>query len=44
MFFVAVVKRGNDTFRLRVADDASKEAAAKQVFDEFLKTFALTNG
>ena len=44
VFFIAVVKRGNDTFRLRVADEAAKEAAAKLTFDVFVKSFALTSG
>jgi hypothetical protein len=44
VFFVAVVKRGSDqTFRLRVAADTTAEAAAKDAFDAFLKTFALLN-
>jgi hypothetical protein len=42
-FFVAVVKRGNDTFRLRVASDVTQETAAKATFDAFLKSFVLTN-
>ena len=44
VFYVAVVKRGSDTFRLRVADDAAKEASAKAVFDTFVKSFTLTSG
>lgn len=44
VFFLAVVKRGNDTFRLRVAADVQQEAAAKATFEPFVKSFALTNG
>lgn len=44
VFYVAVVKRGNDTFRLRVADDVAKEATAKAAFDAFVKSFTLTSG
>lgn len=42
-FFVAVVKRGNDTFRCRVAAPKEMEAQARPIFDAFLKTFVLTN-
>jgi hypothetical protein len=43
VFFVAVVQRGKDTFRLRVAADATDENAGKAAFDAFAKSFALTN-
>jgi hypothetical protein len=43
VFFVAVVQRGKDTFRLRVAADVTQETAAKATFDAFAKSFALTN-
>ena len=43
VFFVAVVKRGTDTFRVRVAADASLQAKAKAAFDEFLKSVMITN-
>jgi len=42
VFFVGVVKRGSEAFRLRVADDAAKEASAKVVFDTFVKSFTMT--
>jgi hypothetical protein len=40
---VAVVKRGNQTFRLRVAAPAEQAEKAKQVFDAFVKSFVLTS-
>lgn len=40
--FVAVVKRDRDAFRIRVTAAPSGEAAAKAVFDTFVKTFVLT--
>jgi hypothetical protein len=43
VFFVAVVLRGKDAFRLRVAADVTQETAAKATFDAFAKSFALTN-
>ena len=43
VFFVAVVKRGNDTFRLRCAADVTDEAAAKATFDTFTRGFVLLN-
>jgi len=43
VFFVAVVKRGNDTFRLRCAADVTQEAAAKATFDKFAQSFVMTN-
>jgi len=43
IFFVAVVKRGNDTFRLRCAADATQEAAARATFDAFAQSFVMTN-
>jgi hypothetical protein len=43
VFFVAVVKRGNDTFRLRCAADATQEAAARATFDAFAQSFVMTN-
>ena len=44
VFHVAVVKRGGQTFRLRVAAPADQAEKAKQVFDAFVKSFTLTNG
>ena len=40
--FVAVVKRDRDAFRLRVSATPQGEAAAKTVFDAFVKSFVLT--
>jgi hypothetical protein len=44
VFFVAVVKRGGESFRLRVAADATQEGAGKATFEAFVKSFILTNG
>jgi hypothetical protein len=44
VFYVAIVQRGDNTFRLRVAADATQEIAAKATFDAFLKSFVITNG
>ena len=44
VFFVAVVKRDTDTFRLRVAAPKEQEFQAKAVFDAFIKSFVLSNG
>jgi hypothetical protein len=43
VFFVAVLKRDQTTFRLRVAADKAQEAKAKEVFDAFVGSFAMTN-
>jgi len=43
VFFVAVVKRGNDTFRLRCSADATQETEARAAFDKFAKSFVLSN-
>lgn len=42
-FFVAVVKRDTEAFRLRVAADVTQETAARAVFDTFVKGFVLSN-
>lgn len=44
VFFVAVVKRGGDLFRLRVAAPSDQQEKARQVFQAFVKSFVLTNG
>ena len=43
VFFVAIVGRSSDTFRLRCTADASQEADAKAAFDLFTKSFILSN-
>lgn len=43
IFFVAVMKRESDTFRLRVVGEKSAEAKAREVFEAFIASFALTN-
>ena len=40
--FVAVAKRDKDVFRIRVTAAPESEAAAKTVFDAFVKSFVLT--
>jgi hypothetical protein len=43
VFFVAVIKRGTDTFRLRVAGDVAQADKSKAAFDDFVKSFVLMN-
>ena len=43
VFFVAIVGRGADTFRLRCTADAAQEADAKAAFEKFAKSFILSN-
>ncbi len=43
VFFVAVVKRDAEAFRLRVAADVTQDVAARAVFDTFVKAFVLSN-
>ena len=43
VFFVAVVKRDAEAFRLRVAADVTQDLAARAVFDTFVKSFVLSN-
>ena len=43
VFFIAVVKRGSDTFRLRCSADVTQETEARAAFDKFAKSFILSN-
>ncbi len=43
VFFVAVIKRDTEAFRLRVAADVTQDVAARAVFDTFVKSFVLSN-
>lgn len=43
VFFVAVVKRSTDGFRIRCAADATQEAEARAVFEKFVKSFVLAS-
>jgi hypothetical protein len=43
VFHLAVVKRGGETFRLRVAAPADQVERAKQVFDAFVRSFVITS-
>jgi|GEM_PF-2302410 len=42
-FYVAVVKRDTEAFRLRVAADVTQDVAARAIFDTFVKSFVLSN-
>lgn len=43
IFLIAVVKRGNDTFRLRATGDLTDEPNTRAAFDRFAKSFVLSN-
>lgn len=43
LFLVAVVKRGNDTFRLRATGDQTDELNTRAAFEKFAKSFVLSN-